>query len=110
MKLVFNDPRMFAGAQDRWVDVIDEEDLAFIKRFVLCSGSLKELAEAYCVSYPTVRLRLDRVIQKIRILEDMQVKDAYERLLRAQYADGKLETETFKRLLAAYQQQKKGDL
>ena len=89
-----------------WVNAVDDEDLAFIKRFVLCSGSLKELAEAYGVTYPTVRLRLDRVIQKIQILEDMRIQDPYERLLRAQYADGKLETETFKRLLETYQKQK----
>ena len=99
---------MIVEASSQWVDSVGEEDLSFIKRFVLCSGSLKELAEVYGVSYPTVRLRLDRVIQKIRILEDMRVQDAYERMLRAQYADGKLETETFKRLLEAYQQQKKG--
>ena len=99
---------MVVEATSQWVDSVGEEDLSFIKRFVLCSGSLKELAKVYGVSYPTVRLRLDRVIQKIRILEDMRVQDAYERMLRAQYADGKLETETFKRLLEAYQQQKKG--
>lgn len=98
---------MVIESSSQWVDSVGEEDLSFIKRFVLCSGSLKELAEVYGVSYPTVRLRLDRVIQKIRILEDMRVQDAYERMLRAQYADGKLETETFKRLLEAYQQQKK---
>ena len=96
------------AVNDGWLSGVDDEDLAFVKRFVLCSGSLKELAEVYGVSYPTVRLRLDRVIQKIRITEDMRVQDPYERLLRAQYADGKLETETFKRLLEAYQKQKKG--
>src|SRR5688500_10730896 len=101
---------MVAETAREWIEAVDGEDLVFIKRFVLCSGSLKELAEAYGVSYPTVRLRLDRVIQKIRILEDMRVQDGYERLLRAQYADGKLETETFKRLLEAYQQQKKGNV
>jgi len=84
------------------MDLLDEEDLAFIKRFVLCSGSLKELAQAYDVSYPTVRLRLDRVIQKINILEEYQTKDAFEALLRAQYADGKIEGPAFKQLLAAY--------
>lgn len=48
---------------------LEEEDVAFIKRFVLSSGSLKEMAAEYGVTYPTVRLRLDRLIQKIR-LED----------------------------------------
>ncbi|MSQ94547.1 MAG: DUF2089 family protein [Gemmataceae bacterium] len=47
-----------------WIDLLEDEDVAFLKRFVLASGSLKELAEAYGLSYPTVRLRLDRLIAK----------------------------------------------
>lgn len=92
---------------ERWVDQMDEEDLAFIKRFVLFSGSLKELAQSYGVTYPTVRLRLDRVIQKIKILDDQRIQDSYERLLRAEYADGKLDLATFKKLLASYRENTK---
>lgn len=91
----------------RWIDLLEEEDLAFVKRFILVSGSLKELADAYGVSYPTLRLRLDRLIEKIKILDSQRIEDRYERLLRAQFADGKLEAATFKQLLSAYQQQKK---
>jgi hypothetical protein len=98
---------MGPSSEPKWFEMLEEEDLAFIKRFVLCSGSLKELADSYGVTYPTVRLRLDRVIQKIQILEDQKVQDPYERLLRAQYAAGNLEAPTFKRLLGTYQQQKK---
>ena len=53
-----------------WMAELDEEDVAFIRRFLLASGSLKEVAGEYGVSYPTVRLRLDRLIQKIRLGED----------------------------------------
>src|SRR5215475_4565434 len=95
--------------ETRWIDRLEEEDLTFIKRFILLSGSLKELAEAYGVSYPTLRLRLDRVIQKIQILDDHRIEDSYERLLRAQFADGKLEASAFKRLLKAYQDQKRNE-
>ena len=42
-----------------WLLNLDSEDFAFIKRFILSSGSLKEVAKEYGVSYPTVRLRLD---------------------------------------------------
>jgi hypothetical protein len=90
-----------------WWDSLEEEDLAFVKRFILCSGSLKDLAGAYQVSYPTVRLRLDRLIEKIKILDNQKIEDRYERLLRAQFADGKLDASTFKHLLGAYQQQSK---
>jgi hypothetical protein len=91
-----------------WLDSLEEEDLAFAKRFILCSGSLKDLASAYQVSYPTLRLRLDRLIQKIKILDNQKIEDRYERLLRAQFADGKLDASTFKHLLSVYQQQSKG--
>jgi hypothetical protein len=90
-----------------WFDSLEEEDLAFVKRFILCSGSLKDLASAYEVSYPTLRLRLDRLIEKIKILDNQKIEDRYERLLRAQFADGKLDASTFKHLLGAYQQQSK---
>ena len=49
-----------------WLAGLDEEDVSFIKNFLLASGSLKEAAALYGVSYPTVRLRLDRLIAKIR--------------------------------------------
>ena len=92
----------------RWLDSLEDEDLAFIKRFILFSGSLKDLAEAYNVSYPTLRLRLDRLIDKIKILDSEKIEDDFERQLRAQFADGKLDSQVFKKLLSAYQDQKKG--
>ena len=49
-----------------------KKELAFIKKFILASGSLKEIAKQYEVTYPTVRLRLDRLIQKIQIAEDTE--------------------------------------
>lgn len=94
-----------SGSQ-RAFEGLDDEDLAFIKRFILASGSLKELAAAYGVSYPTVRLRLDRLIQKFRLLDENRGDDPYERLLRVQFAEGKFDASTFQQLLAAYQLQK----
>jgi hypothetical protein len=94
--------------QKNWMNALEDEDLAFIKRFVLFSGSLKELADAYNVSYPTLRLRLDRLIEKIKILDSRKIEDDFERQLRAQFADGRLDAAVFKKLLAAYQDQKKG--
>ena len=88
-----------------WIDYLSEEDHAFVKRFVLASGSLKDLAQAYAISYPTVRLRLDRLIAKIQVVEDQQVTSAFEKLLRGQFAEGKLDAETFKRLLAAHREE-----
>lgn len=87
----------------RWVDALEEEDLVFIKRFVLASGSLKELASAYGISYPTVRLRLDRLIQKIKLVDREDIATPFERLLRMQHADGKIDRQTLKLLLEAHQ-------
>jgi hypothetical protein len=42
------------------------EDLDLITELVLRSGSLKDLAESYGVSYPTIRLRLDRLIDRLK--------------------------------------------
>ena len=88
-----------------WTNFLADEELAFLKRFILAGGSLKDLATVYGVTYPTVRLRLDRLIAKIQIFDRQDIADDFERELRAQFADGKLDAATFKRLLAAYQRQ-----
>ena len=87
----------------QWLEHLEEEDLAFIKRFVLASGSLKDLAAGYGISYPTVRLRLDRLIAKIEVVESQNGSSEFEQILRARYAEGKVDYETFKALLAAHQ-------
>ena len=95
--------------QQQWMNHLDEEDLVFIKRFVLASGSLKALAKHYGISYPTVRLRLDRLIEKIRILEKTLEFGRFERKLRLAYAEGRVDQTTFKSLLNAHQQEMKGE-
>jgi len=76
--------------------------MAFLKRFVLASGSLKELARVYAVSYPTIRLRLDRLIEKIKIVESIEITSEFERLLRTMLAEGRLDAESMRGLLAAH--------
>jgi len=95
------DPKHLNG----WLNYLSDEDLAFVKRFLLASGSLKELAQAYGISYPTVRLRLDRLITKIQVVDDQRIESPFERLARAQYAEGKIDMATLKLLLAAHQQE-----
>ena len=73
-----------------WLAELDEEDLAFVKKFLLASGSLKEVAALYGVSYPTVRLRLDRLIQKIRLTETAET-DSYVSLVKRLAVDDKLD-------------------
>jgi hypothetical protein len=91
--------------QKTWLDYLSDEDLAFVKRFILCSGSLKDLAGTYGISYPTIRLRLDRLIAKIQVVDDHQDISPFERLLRAQYAEGTISPHAFQRLLAAHREE-----
>lgn len=56
---------------------LEPEEQVFIKKFLLASGSLKQLAKEYEVSYPTVRLRLDRLIEKIKLF-DIKQEDSFE--------------------------------
>ncbi len=88
-----------------WTDHVSEEESAFIKRFVLASGSLKEMAAAYSVSYPTVRLRLDRLIAKIEIYEDQEITSEFERFSRALHADCKIDGATLKLLLREHEKE-----
>ena len=88
-----------------WMADLEEEDLAFIKRFLLASGSLKEIAKQYGVTYPTVRLRLDRLIQKITISEDRE-KDPYIAVIKRLALNDKLDFDTAKILINEYKKQK----
>ena len=80
---------------------------AFIKKFILSSGSLKEVASLYGVSYPTVRLRLDRLIQKIKLTETAEA-DPYVSLVKRLAVDDKLDFDTAKLLIAEYRKTREG--
>ena len=87
-----------------WIEKLEDEDLVFIKKFVLASGSLKEIAKEYDVTYPTVRLRLDRLIQKIKVCDEMD-NDPYIALVKRFAVDEKIDFDTAKRLIAEYKKQ-----
>ncbi len=88
-----------------WMAELEDEDLTFIKKFLLASGSLKEVASLYGVSYPTVRLRLDRLIQKIQLTENAEA-DPYISLVKRLAVDDKLDFDTAKILITAYRKMK----
>ena len=91
-----------------WVAELEDEDLAFVKKFILASGSLKEVASVYGVSYPTVRLRLDRLIQKIKISETAEA-DPYVSLVKRLAVDDKLDFDTAKILITEYRRTKEAE-
>jgi len=90
-----------------WFANLDDEDLNFIKKFILSSGSLKEIAKNYGVTYPTVRLRLDKIIQKIQISDDTQ-NEPYVSLIKRLAVNEKLDLGTAKILINEYKKTTKG--
>ena len=84
-----------------WMAELEEEDAVFIKKFILSSGSLKEMAAQYGVTYPTVRLRLDRLIQKIKLTEEVAA-DPYIAAVKRLVVSEKLDFDTAKYLIAEY--------
>ncbi|HIQ87422.1 MAG TPA: DUF2089 family protein [Candidatus Scatomorpha gallistercoris] len=88
-----------------WMSGLDEDDLAFMRRFMLASGSLKEVAHQYGVSYPTVRLRLDKLIQKIRLSEET-AQEPYIALIKRLAVDDKLDVDAAKILISEYKKLK----
>jgi hypothetical protein len=51
-----------------------EEDQEFILHLIQASGSLKDMASHYGISYPTIRNRLDSLIEKISKLKKLEKK------------------------------------
>ena len=91
-----------------WMADLEDEDVTFVKKFLLASGSLKEVAGLYWVTYPTVRLRLDRLIQKIHLSEDTAA-DPYVALVKRLAVADKLDFDTAKLLIQSYKKTKGED-
>ncbi|HIY74402.1 MAG TPA: DUF2089 domain-containing protein [Candidatus Intestinimonas merdavium] len=96
---------MLISVVPEWMADLEEEDVAFLRRFLLASGSLKEVAGEYGVSYPTVRLRLDRLIQKVRLADD-RAADPYVALIKRLAVNDKLDFDTAKLLISEYRKTK----
>jgi hypothetical protein len=89
----------------QWTALLEEEDWLFIKRFLLTSGSLKEIANYYNVTYPTVRLRLDRLISKIQI-SDSNSDDSFVSMIKKYTIDDKIEYDVAKHIISEYRKSK----
>jgi hypothetical protein len=97
-----------SAVKPAWLEVLEPDDLEFLKRFLLASGSLKDLAREYQVSYPTIRGRLDRLIAKVKVALDPTINDPFVRKLRILVADGVLPQDLARELLEAHRETKKG--
>ena len=88
-----------------WIFALEQEDAAFLKNFVLKSGCLKEIARLYEVSYPTVRLRLDKLIQKIE-LNDQKEEEPFPAFIKGLAVDARIDLETAKMIIEKYKREK----
>ncbi|NLM18712.1 MAG: DUF2089 domain-containing protein [Clostridiaceae bacterium] len=87
-----------------WLTELSEDELEFIKLFVLASGSLKELAKHYEITYPTIRLKLDRLIHKIEISDQHQPSGMID-LIKELTLQNKLDLDTAKQLIEMYEKE-----
>lgn len=88
-----------------WLLSLDEEDIEFIKKFVMNSGSLKEIAKIYDVSYPTVRIKLDRLIEKIK-LSSAEDNEAFIQFIKKMAIDDRINLEEAKLIIEKYKSEK----
>lgn len=89
----------------QWILALEQEDATFLKNFALKSGSLKEIAKLYEVSYPTVRLRLDKLIQKIE-LSEQQEEEPFSTFIKGLAVDSRIDLETAKIIIEKYKKEK----
>lgn len=83
---------------------LSSEDLDFVLRFVMVSGSLKDLARDYGVSYPTIRIRLDRLIERLRAHVASDQPDLFLDTLAGTLEQGEVTVPAARRLRQVYLQ------
>ena len=89
----------------QWMLALEEEDAAFLKNFLMKSGSLKDIAQLYGVSYPTVRLRLDKLIQKVSLSEQKE-EEPFLAFIKGLAVDARIDLETAKMIMEKYKKEK----
>ena len=89
----------------QWMLALEEEDAAFLKNFLMKSGSLKDIAKLYGVSYPTVRLRLDKLIQKVS-LSAQKEEEPFLAFIKGLAVDARIDLETAKMIMEKYKKEK----
>ena len=88
-----------------WILALEAEDIEFIKNFVVHSGSLKEISKLYDVSYPTVRIRLDRLIEKIKVNEKVE-NEGFIQFIKQLSIDDRINLEEAKLIIDKYKQER----
>ena len=83
---------------------LSADDQNMVAAFVLVSGSIKDLAREYGVSYPTMRHRLDGLIGRLRKLVEGQPSDPLSDHLAELIAGGHLSPATARSIRKLHRQ------
>jgi hypothetical protein len=98
-----------AGLEGHPLLSLSRDDLDLITELVLRSGSLKDLADAYGVSYPTIRLRLDKVIERLAAVVKGKQPDPVSELLAKLVERGELSASNARTVRDAVRKQVRRD-
>ena len=81
--------------------LLSSEQLAFAETFIRCEGKINKVEEELGISYPTVRNRLNDVIQALgyEVHEETGTSTEQRRQILEQLAQGQLTSEEALRLL-----------
>lgn len=91
-----------------WFRHLSDDERIFIKNFVLSSGSLKQMSALYEISYPTLRSRLDKLIEKIHTYDNAS-HDAFVMLIRGLVDEQKIDIETANIIIDDYHERHSHD-
>lgn len=91
----------------KWLDDLTDSDLSFIRLMILNSGSLKALAHEYGVSYPTVRSRLDKIIEKMKVSETATM-DEFSQKVMNMAIEGRISRDAAKKIVELHANQTGG--
>jgi hypothetical protein len=78
---------------------LPDADLEFVQRLVLASGSIKEVASQYGVSYPTLRAKLDKLIDRLQSVVNGRPIDPMADLLADLIGRGEVTAATARAIL-----------
>ncbi|MBJ8326470.1 DUF2089 family protein [Streptococcus pacificus] len=87
---------------DDWLFHLDDDDIAFIKQFILSSGSLKSMANHYDSSYHLIRNHLNQLIEKVKLTEKKE--DPYITFIKSLALQDKYDYATTKKLIDRYKE------
>ena len=78
---------------------LSRDEQCFIELFIVSSGNLKRVAEAENVSYPTVRNRLDKLIERLLAEQDSDQK--YKQQILTDIREGRIKPKQGMRMIEA---------